>query len=699
MQKPILITGGTGFVAHQVQRALRARGRDCVLLDRYPAPPHRPTEAPLTEGDIRDSTLVDRLVTEASAVIHLAAVVGVDAYLKSPEEVLDVNISGTRNVLSSCAAHDVPVLFASTSEVYGRNIERLREDSAMILGASSSPRWSYALSKAVGEHLAGALARSGLRCVITRYFNVYGPLLDAPGQGRVLSKWIGRLQQGLPLRVVDGGAAVRSFCYVDEAAAASVDLLLALEAGRLEAGLAFNVGRDEPVSMLELAQRVLSMVGRPDQLEVISGEEAFGEGFEEIPYRVPNVDAIREAIGFEARIDLNEGLKRVLQHWGFSVRTTEARPWIPAIRPQFEPTLSLAQELQSILTTGRVSNEGPRVEALEQRVASFLGVERVAATSSGSSALMLLARALQPRLRGDLVVIPAFTYIATLSAWEHAGLTPLFCDIDAETFTLSPAALEELLESHQGIAAVMGVTAYGVPPDVESLSRHLAPREIPLLLDDAHGFGSSLYGRHAYPGVLAAAYSLHATKVLPAVEGGLVWSRDRGLLEEVIRLRGHGLATPRSQSSAGFNARLDELRATIALRQLTRFPEVIKSRRASAERLRAEAQRHPTCFEIQRVPAGVSSNYQNLALRCFPRSGRTIDDVIDGLAKAGIEARRYFAPPLHHLKRYPSTHPLPNTEAVYDSLLCLPLHDQMSEADLRRIEAAIASVAADNGAG
>lgn len=632
MKKPILITGGTGFVAHQLQRALSAKGRSCVLLDLHPGPEHRPAEAPVTLGDVRDAALVDRLVRDASAVVHLAAVVGVDEYLRSPDEVLDVNISGARNVLSSCALHAKPVLFASTSEVYGKNVERLREDSSMILGSSSSPRWSYALSKAVGEHLARALAHGGLQCVITRYFNVYGPLLDAPGQGRVLSKWLGRLQQGLPLRVVDGGSAVRSFCYVDEAADATAELLLALEGGVLGSGRAFNVGRAEPVSMLELAQRMLAMVGRPTDLEVIPGHTAFGRGFEDIPFRVPDVSAIREAIGFEARIDLQEGLRRVLVHWGFEVHPTAESAWIPTIKPQFAPTLALAQDLQGVLESGRVSNDGPRVETLERRVSEFLGVEGVAATTSGSASLQLLARALRPKLRGRSVVVPSFTYIATLSAWEHAGFEVVFCDIDAETFTLSSEALERFLAARDDVAAVMGVTAYGVPPDLRALSRILVPRGIPLLLDDSHGFGSSLHGTRTSPEVFAATYSLHATKVLPAVEGGLVWTRDSDVSREVLRLRGHGLATPREASSAGYNGRLDEVRATIALNQLDRFEEANSHRRTSARRLRAAAERHQCFFRPQRIPDEVSSNFQNLAFRCFPKPESSLEAVIAAFA-------------------------------------------------------------------
>lgn len=176
-----------------------------------------------------------------------------------------------------------------------------------------------------------------------------------------------------------------------------------------------------------------------------------------------------------------------------------------------------------------------------------------------------------------------------------------------------------------------------------------------------------------------------------------MWTRDSDVSREVLRLRGHGLATPREASSAGYNGRLDEVRATIALNQLDRFEEANSHRRTSARRLRAAAERHQCFFRPQRIPDEVSSNFQNLAFRCFPKPESSLEAVIAAFAKQGVEAKRYFAPPLHHLQAYPSPHPLPNTEAVYESLLCLPLHDAMSEATLLRLEAAMDTVATEHG--
>ena len=270
----------------------------------------------LLEGDVRDSALIDDLVGRARRVIHLAAVVGVDDYMQRPAEVLDVNIMGTRLVFDACLKHDRPVLFTSSSEVYGTNTSVLHEDSDRIYGRYTSPRWSYAISKAVGEQYAHALAREGLQHVTTRYFNVYGPGLDRPGAGRVVSKFLGCIQEGRPLTLVDGGVAIRSFCYVDEAIDATAQLALSLGVNDRTVGRAFNIGRAEAVSMRTLAELMIELSGHTAGTVDVSGESHFGAGFQDIPKRVPSTQALREAIGFEATIGLREGLSMMLQRLG-----------------------------------------------------------------------------------------------------------------------------------------------------------------------------------------------------------------------------------------------------------------------------------------------------------------------------------------------------------------------------------------------
>lgn len=315
-----LITGGAGFIGASLATRLRAEGHTVVCLDVIPFDRLEPLsdDPGLTcvTGDVGDAATVARWVGACRRVVHLAAVVGVDAYMRDPERVLDVNILGTRHVLRACLQHSRPVLFTSTSEVYGQNEAKLSETGARIYGSYLSPRWCYALSKACGEQYAHALARRGLAHVTVRFFNVYGPGLDRPGSGRVVSCFLGQLAEGIPLTLVDGGEAVRAFCFVDEAIEATARLAMGMGADVPWMGRAFNIGRDEPVTMRELAERMIRMTGHQAGTVDVPGSQHFGAGFEDIPRRVPDVSALAELLGFRAQIDLEEGLRRTLASVG-----------------------------------------------------------------------------------------------------------------------------------------------------------------------------------------------------------------------------------------------------------------------------------------------------------------------------------------------------------------------------------------------
>lgn len=315
-----LVTGAAGFLGASLTRRLLARG--CTVLAVDVAPFGRLAElsdhAGLTcrRGDVRDVAAVLRWVGEAARVVHLAAVVGVRRYMEDPALVLDVNLRGTMDVLRACRDQGRPVLYASSSESYGLVAEPLTETSRRCYGSYRSPRWSYAISKAAAEQYAQALALQGLVHTTTRYFNVYGPGLDRPGAGRVISRFLGLLQDGEPLPLIDGGDHLRTFCWVDEAVAATEALALALGRDPGVTGRAFNVGHPDPITIRHLAERMIHLSGHTAGTVDVPGTEVYGADFEEIPVRIPDVRALREAIGFEAKVDLDEGLRRTLAHYG-----------------------------------------------------------------------------------------------------------------------------------------------------------------------------------------------------------------------------------------------------------------------------------------------------------------------------------------------------------------------------------------------
>jgi dTDP-4-amino-4,6-dideoxygalactose transaminase/nucleoside-diphosphate-sugar epimerase len=689
---PVLITGGAGFLGRHLARGFQARGRDVIALDLADGivePAARPSVT-FVRGDVRDAELVDSLVARASLVLHLAAVVGVDEYLQRPDEVLDVGILGTRTVLASCLRRSRPVLLASTSEVYGKNLDVLSEDSSAVLGPLDRPRWSYAISKLAAEQWAHASARDGLSHVIVRYFNVYGPGLDTPGRGRVLAKMIGAVQRGEPITLVDGGNAVRSLCYVDDAVEGTVRLAESIERDPRLGGRTFNIGRREPVTMRQLAEAVIRATGHTAGWVAVPGSEAFGPGFEEIPSRVPNVDAMREATGFTASIDLETGLRRTLASYGLLVeRPASAAPEerVPWVRPCFDPDAALLDRMRQSLASGWVTNGGPVVQEFERKVSGWLGVDEALAVSNGTSALTLAALGLG--LRGRFV-LPAFTYAATLSSLELLGLEPVFCDVDPATWTLDPRALGDLLARTEGVAAVVAVNVYGVPPDLAAIGRVCAARGARLIYDDAHGFGTIDRGGRVAAEPDVVTFSLHATKVMAAIEGGLVVARDAAVSREIRRLRTHGLAPDPLDSTPGPNAKMDELHAAVALHSLARIDDTLARRSEYGERFRRRALAAGPALRVQHVPPSARTNHQNFSVLLDAEAAPDVPAAIAALAAVGVEARRYFYPALHRLRRFGARHPsLPCCERLGDRILSLPLHARMSERERVRVEEAI----------
>jgi dTDP-4-amino-4,6-dideoxygalactose transaminase/nucleoside-diphosphate-sugar epimerase len=673
----VLLTGAHGLIGEATQRALVARGTRLLALDVREG--HgAASEVEVRRADVRDAAALDPLFDRVDAVIHLAAVVGVDAYLADPDAVLDVNVLGTRNVLRGCEARGLPVLVASTSEVYGRAGGVLTEASEGLYGPPSAQRWCYATSKRAAEHYTFAAAARGLPCAVVRFFNVYGPRLDAPGYERVVTRFVRAVQRGEALIVHGDGSDVRAFCYVDDAVEGMLRVFDALIAGRGEArGRAFNVGRDEPVTIGELARSVVALAAHAPGVVTRPAAADHGPGFDPIPFRTPDLSA-----GWRAPTSLQEGLRRVLAAHDLLRADAPAAPDppIPWVRPLFEPDAALLGSMLRSLAAGVVTNEGPVVAAFEHELAGWLGVSTLAATANGTTALTLAALALGLRGRA---VMPAFTFVATAAAMARAGVGALYCDIDPERWTLDPDALARTLAAHPEACAVVAVNVYGVAPDLARIGALCRAAGIPLVYDNAHGLGTRVDGARVPPEPDVVAFSLHATKVLPAVEGGAVVARDAALDRELRRLRRHGLADNPYATSASLNGRIDELRAAVGRHLLRGLDGALARRRAYAERLRAAvaAAGH---FTLQHLPPGVESNHQNLGVLCAE-----IDLARAAFEAGGVGTRRYFYPGLHQMQSAAGGAALPVTERVAEAVLCLPLHARMDDRTLARVEAAI----------
>jgi UDP-glucose 4-epimerase len=312
----VLITGGAGFLGSHLADAWLDRGDEVFLLDTCSSAKIRHRLGHERLHFIRDSvfneTILDDLIARAELVYHLAAVVGVKHYVGNPYEVLNVNVNGTHNVLKLALKHGKRVVFSSTSEVYGRNPKvPWREDDDRVLGPTSIDRWCYSTSKAIGEHFCFAFSRLGLSVTVLRYFNVYGPRLDAIDVGRVVTVFLGQALRGKPLTIVGDGSQTRCFTYVSDAIAATVAAGLVSES----IGGVFNIGCDTEVSIRMLAEEIIRMASSPSNMTFVAPEAVYGSGYEDIPRRVPDIGRMRDVLGVTPKISLDEGLKRTIDYF------------------------------------------------------------------------------------------------------------------------------------------------------------------------------------------------------------------------------------------------------------------------------------------------------------------------------------------------------------------------------------------------
>lgn len=318
----VLITGGAGFLGSHLTDAHLSQGDEVTILDVASDLKVRHHLGDPSFRYVRDSVLnreiFEGLVSWCDLIYHFAAIVGVEHYVGDPYQVLNVNVNGTQTVLSVAFKARKKVIFSSTSEVYGRSLSiPFTEDGDRVLGSTRIDRWCYATSKAVGEHFCFAFHRLGLPVVVLRYFNVYGPRLDRLDVGRVISIFLSQLMRGAPLTVIGNGEQTRCFTYVDDAVRATVAAGVREEAiGRI-----INVGTDNEVTIRHLAELMIRLSNSPSSIKFVAQESVYGESYEDIPRRVPDVQRMRAILGVTSQVPLEEGLRRTIEWFRNGQRT------------------------------------------------------------------------------------------------------------------------------------------------------------------------------------------------------------------------------------------------------------------------------------------------------------------------------------------------------------------------------------------
>ena len=347
----------------------------------------------------------------------------------------------------------------------------------------------------------------------------------------------------------------------------------------------------------------------------------------------------------------------------------------------------LAAPIREIFES-RVLTKGHRLQIFEQLVAEHLGVRNAVAVSSCTTGLMLAYQALG--LTGA-VIVPSFTFMATVSALVWAGLRPIFADVDSDTTNLNPAAAEAAIT--QEVSAIVAVHNSGNPADVDDLKAVAERHHLRLVFDAAHAFGSLYQGKPlGHHGDLSV-FSLSPTKLLVAGEGGII-ATNSDLLAERARIgREYGNHGDYDSAFPGFNARLPEFNALLGQFSLINLESSTRHRNRLAELYREELSRVPG-LSFQKVRAGNRSSYKDFSIAVDPDAfGLTRNELAITLEAENIDTRKYYDPPVHRQSAYrqyaPSDDILPQTQVLSSRILSLPIWSDMESSIVSRICTAI----------
>jgi UDP-glucose 4-epimerase len=304
-----LVTGGAGFIGSHLIESLLKNGHEVLCYDNLSTGRQSNLEAfqnlkafEFIFGDILDKDNLENSISRVDYIFHLAAAVGVFNIVNNPLKSLLTNIRGTENVLELAASRNIPIFLTSSSEVYGKNAsDSLKESDDRILGTPITLRWSYSEAKAIDESLAYAYhLERNLETRIVRFFNTVGPR-QLGAYGMVVPRFVRAALNNEPLTIYGEGNQTRCFAHVYDV----IDAVISIAFAGNTIGKVINIGNDFEISINDLARKVINETGSKSEIVYVPYAEAYGDGFEDMERRVPNIDLIHQLVGWKPKRDLS----------------------------------------------------------------------------------------------------------------------------------------------------------------------------------------------------------------------------------------------------------------------------------------------------------------------------------------------------------------------------------------------------------
>jgi len=313
-----LITGGAGFIGSHLAQALIASGNQVTVVDDLSTgvlanldPAQSQPSFRFVSGNVCDENLMSPLIERADVVFHLAAAVGVDLIVKKPVHTISTNIHGTEVVLGLANKFRKKIVLTSSSEVYGKsNKMPFGEEDDVVLGSTRFSRWSYACSKMIDEFLALAYHQEfGLPVFVCRLFNTIGPR-QRGDYGMVVPRFVRKALKNEPIDIYGTGKQTRCFCHVRDI----VKALIKLPETPAAVGQVINLGNGEPVTIRELAERIVRLTNSKSDLRLVSYEQAYGRPFDDMLERVPDLSKARRLLDYQPAHTLEQTLREIIEY-------------------------------------------------------------------------------------------------------------------------------------------------------------------------------------------------------------------------------------------------------------------------------------------------------------------------------------------------------------------------------------------------